>query len=108
MRALRPIPRRLLPDDAEVQLERFDGEYGEPIRLSGVRFERAQSSCDDAHRSADAGAGTLFVDAVNTSGAFEVPVGSRVDVRGRSYYVSRCECLEGFWGRAHHWELELS
>ncbi|HJB54383.1 MAG TPA: minor capsid protein, partial [Candidatus Olsenella avistercoris] len=75
--------------------------------ISHVRFERAQSVVANAHRSADAGAGTLFVDAVMSAGAFEIPAGSRVEVHGRSYVAAKVSRFEGFNGRVHHWEVEL-
>ena len=104
---LRPIPVRLLPNSCLVREPAADGGFGEPRAISRVRVERAQSVVADAHRSADAGAGTLFVDAVTSAGAFEIPVGSRVEVDGRSYVASRVARFEGFNGRVHHWEVEL-
>lgn len=85
-----------------------DGAYGDGRRVDHVRFERKQSFRGDGHCWADAGAGTLFMDAVNSPGAYEVPAGSRIEVNGRSYLVRRVSRLEGARGRAHHWELELS
>ena len=84
-----------------------DDGFGESHTISHVRFERAQSVVSDAHRSADAGAGTLFVDAVMSAGAFEIPAGSRVEVRGRSYVATKVSSFEAFNGRVHHWEVEL-
>lgn len=104
---LRPIPVRLLPNSCLVREPAADGGFGEPRAISRVRFERAQSVVADAHRSADAGAGTLFVDAVTSAGAFEIPVGSRVEVDGRSYVAAKVSRFEGFNGRVHHWEVEL-
>lgn len=104
---LRPIPARLLSDSCLVRESAVDGGFGEPRAISHVRFERAQSVVADAHRSADAGAGTLFVDAVMSAGAFEIPAGSRVEVHGRSYVAAKVSRFEGFNGRVHHWEVEL-
>ena len=107
MRMFRPIPRAALPDVMTVRLVLDDGSFGEPAVIAGVRFDEAQSVSGDEHRSADAGAGTVFVDAVNSAGAFEVPAGSRVAVRGHSYYVRKCHRCEDLFGRCHHWELEV-
>lgn len=104
---LRPIPARLLSDSCLVREPAVDGGFGEPRTISRVRFERAQSVVADAHRSADAGAGTLYVDAVTSTGAFEIPAGSRVEVHGRSYVAAKVSRFEGFNGRVHHWEVEL-
>lgn len=83
MRALRPIPLRLLADDAVVRVPDGDGGYAEGVAVSRVRFARAQSVVDDGHRGADAGAGKVYVDALNSGGAFEVPAGSRIDIGGQ-------------------------
>lgn len=107
MRMFRPIPRNALPDTMTVRLALPDGTFGEPQVIAGVRFSRTQSASDDAHRTADAGAGVVFVDAVNSKGSFEVPVGSRVGVKGHSYYVRECHPCEDLFGRVHHWELQV-
>jgi hypothetical protein len=83
------------------------GGYGDERCIGGVRFERRQSVVDDPHRSADAGAGTVFVDAVNSAGAFEVPAGSRIEIGGDSYFVAGCKPCMGFGNRVHHWELTV-
>lgn len=107
MRLFKPIPRSALPDAMAVRVPLPDGALGEPAVIAGVRFDRRQSVSDDAHRSADAGAGVVYVDAVNSSGAFEVAVGSRVVLRGHSYYVVECHPCEDLFGRVHHWELKV-
>lgn len=107
MRMFRPMPRAALPDTMSVRLQMADGSFGEPAVIAGVRFDMAQSVSGDAHRSADAGSGTVFVDATNSAGAFEVPAGSRVAVRGHSYLVRKCHRCEDLFGRCHHWELEV-
>lgn len=85
-----------------------DGTYGPSVLVRHVRFERAESAADDAHRSADGGAGRIFVDAVSSEGAFEVPAGSRVLVgAGPSVHVRRCRRCCAVRGHVHHWELEV-
>ena len=103
----RPIPRAALPDTMTVRAPLPDGTYDEPELICYVRFERTQKVSDDDHGSADAGGGTVFVDAVNSVGAFEVAVGSRVAVGGRSMHVAKVERLEDLFGRVHHWEIEV-
>lgn len=107
MRSVRPIPRGALPDTMTVRLQMADGSFGEPRIVAGVRFERTQRAVDDGHRSADAGGGTVFVDAVNSVGAFEVPAGSRVAVGGRSMLVAESHACCDLFGRVHHWELKV-
>ncbi len=105
MRSLRPIPVRLLAEDAVVRVADGNGGYAEGVAVSHVRFARTQSVLDEGHRSADAGAGKVYVDALNSVGAFEVPAGSRIDIDGNSYYVAECRRCEDFNGHLHHWEL---
>lgn len=90
-----------------VRVPLANGEFADPVLVVGVRFERTQSVMDDAHRSADAGAGTVFVDAVNSIGAFEVPAGSRVAVGGKPLFVRSVHRCEDLFVRVHHWELEV-
>ena len=107
MTRLRPIPKRLLPDTMLVRVPDGDGGYAEGVAVARVRFVRSQAAGDDAHRSADAGQGRVFVDAHNSIGAFEVPAGSRVVIGGHSYLVERCWVRCGWDGRVHHWELDV-
>ena len=105
MGSLKPIPARLLADDAVVRVPDGTGGYDEGVAISRVRFHKTQSVVDDGHRSADAGAGKVYIDALNSIGAFEVPAGSRIDICGHSYYVAECRRCEDFNGHVHHWEL---
>ncbi|MBR3312502.1 MAG: minor capsid protein [Atopobiaceae bacterium] len=105
MRALRPIPVRLLGEDAVVRVPDGAGGFAEGVAVSRVRFRRTQSVVDDVHRSGDAGAGKVYVDALNSVGTFEVPAGSRIDIGGHSYYVAELKLCEDFNGHVHHWEL---
>lgn len=105
MGVLSAIPRRFLPDSMLVRTPNSFGDLGDAVKVSHVRFARKQSVCSDGHRSADAGAGKVYVDAVNSAGAFEVPAGSRVEIGGHSYLVAECKRCEGFGGKVHHWEL---
>ena len=107
MGTLSAIPRRLLPDSMLVRVPDAFGGFSDAVEVSHVRFARKQSVVDDAHRSADGGAGKAYVDAVNSICAFEVPAGSRVEVGGHSYLVAECKRCEGFGGAVHHWELVL-
>ena len=104
---MRPIPRSALPDRMSVRTPAGAGALSEPRLVCNVRFERTQRACDDAHRCADAGCGTVFVDAVNSIGAFEVPAGSRVTIGGHSLYVVECQTCGDLFGRIHHWELKV-
>ena len=105
MRALRPIPARLLADTAVVRVTDGAGGFEDGLTISGVRFTRTQGVVGDDHRSADAGSGKVYVDALNSAAAFEVPAGPRIEIDGHSYYVIECKRCEDFNGHVHHWEL---
>ena len=105
MGSLRPIPLRLLAENAVVRVPDGAGGFAEGILVSNVRFQLTQSVVDDDHRSADAGSGKVYIDALNSGGAFEVPAGSRIDIGRHSYYVAECKRCEDFNGHVHHWEL---
>lgn len=100
------IPARLLPDSMSVRVP--DGEgFADAVEVSRVRFVRTQATSGDAHRSADAGSGRVYIDAVNSPGGFLVPVGSRVEIGGVAYTVWKSRACEGFGGRVHHWEVDV-
>ena len=107
MRSLRPIPVRLLAEDAVVRVPDGAGGFAEGVAVSHVRFARTQSVVEDGHCSADAGNGKVYVDALNSDGAFEVPAGSRIDIGDHSYLVVECRRCEDFNGHVHHWELTV-
>ena len=105
-RYIRPIPKRLLPDEMLVYPPDGDGQVR---RIRHVRLEWEQSACADAHRAADGGGGLIFVDAVNSEGAFEVEAGSRVLVgSGPSMFVRKCRRCCVVRGQVHHWELVVA
>jgi 6,7-dimethyl-8-ribityllumazine synthase len=84
------------------------GGFGEARSIRHVRAEITEAMCDDAHRSS-ALSGRVFVDAVNSQGAFEVPAGSRVLVGSLPHMIVRsCKRCAVIRGRVHHWELEVS
>ena len=86
-----------------------DGTYGPSVLVRHVRGGMAVEDGEIfAHRSADGGAGRIFVDATSSEGAFEVPAGSRVLVgAGPSVHVLRCRRCCVVRGHVHHWELEV-
>ena len=107
MFGLRPIPLRLLPDRMLVRTTDGRGGYNEPVPVCHVRFDRAEGVVAEEHRDADAGHGVVFVDYVNSVGAFEVPAGSRVEIDGQSLYVTEVKRFRTVYGRIHHWELSV-
>lgn len=108
MRYLRPIPRRLLPDDMLVFPSDGAGGFSDCRMVRHVRFVRADEMIDgDPHRDS-AVAGRVYVDAVNSKGAFEVPAGSKVLVNSEPRMMVRsCKRCCVVRGQVHHWELEV-
>ena len=108
MRYLRPIPRRLLPDDMLVWVPDPEGGFERARLVRHVRFEYEQSVVDEPHRCSDAGHGRVLVDSANSDGAFEVPAGSRVLIgAGPAVFVKSCKRCCVLRGQVHHWELEV-
>ncbi len=107
MLAIRPIPRNLLPDSMLVYEPTDDGGYAEPKTVKHVRFERKHEASSDAHRS-DCVGGKVFMDAVASAGAYEVPAGSKVEIDGVKLLVKSCSRFAEANGRVHHWELVVA
>lgn len=106
----RAIDRSLLPADMSVRVPE-DGEYGgcysEPVQIGHVRFEAASAIRPDQYTFSAGSKGLVFVDAVNSDGAFEIPVGSLVAIGGEEMAVVAVNRYETFFGRVHHWEIEV-
>lgn len=106
-RYLRPIPKRLLPDDMLVWPAVGDGTFGRAVLVENVRFEMVDEVVDEAHRS-ERVVGKVFVDAVNSKGAFEIPAGSKVLIGSLpSMLVRSCKRCRVIRSQIHHWELEV-
>lgn len=107
MRYLRPIPRRLLPDDMLVYPSDGQGGYAGARMVRHVRYEHENAVVDDPHRGTATG-GKVSVDAVNSTGAFEVPAGSRVLIGALpGMQVRSCKRCCVVRGQVYHWELEV-
>ena len=99
-----PIPKRLLPSRAEVRVpEEVDGRQGfsDKRLLLGVRYEQRASVRATDYQLQDATTGLLFIDAVNTAGAMELPAGAT------ECCVASCTRYVDERGHVHHWEVEL-
>lgn len=106
------IPPALLPSTAEVRVP-VDGEWGGALSdgartITGVRFERTSSIESGDCVSSDSPQGTLYIDAANSAGAFEVPEGSEVVVDGGNPMTAvSVRACTAFGPGVHHWEVEL-
>ena len=109
---LRPIPKSLMPSTAAVRVP-MDGEGGgenaeEPQMIERVRYESASAAKRSSYVFADGSTGVVYIDAANSIGAFEVPVGSLVSIDGApEVCVVKCAPFADYAGHVHHWEVEV-
>ena len=111
MPLLKPIPPALLPHSMTVAVPdpdaAYGGEYLDPVEVAGVRYEGATGLETNGYRLAEGAAGRVWMDAENTDGAFDVPVGSKVSLLGHEFACASCRAYEGPSGKVHHWEMDL-
>lgn len=110
---MRPIPPSLLPDSMDVRVpldSDLGGEFSEETaRIEGVRFEDSAAMARRPYVLTDGSRGLVYVDAANSAGAFEVPVGSLVSVSGGGWMTAvKVVACRGFFGAVHHWEIEVA
>jgi hypothetical protein len=107
------LPASTLSSNALVKVPKVDAEFGgefdEPVNIRRVRLDGVDSIRSTPYALAEDTTGLLFVDAVISVGAFEVPAGSKVSLDGGATWssVNACHRFETFGGRTHHWELEV-
>lgn len=111
---LRPIPKKLLPDTATVRVcnpdqDAYDGRgsFSDPVTIKGVRWEAREMVKASQHVFTDGSTGLMFVDRINSAGAFEIPAGSLVTVNGQEKFVVQTFPVKEMNGVVHHWEVEL-
>lgn len=113
MVGVNPIPIGLLPHAVSVRVpvdSLRGGEFSdEPVMISNVRFVRACELNPNNYTMADGSKGLLFIDRINSAGAFEIPVGSLIKLpnyeEACAVQVTPCEV---FLGCTHHWEVEVA
>ena len=113
---MRAIPPSLLPSTMVWRApstgpDAMDGEYGEAVTVTSVRFEesrpRSTGGYSSEYQRYDGPAGKVFVDAANSVGEVP-PVGALASIDGgpemsvKSVTVYRC------FGGVHHYEIEVS
>lgn len=109
---MRRIPLRELPDSMAVRVPdpdaAYGGEYLPTVQIEHVRFERKEALNLRAYALADGAQGRIWIDAVNSQGAFEVPKGSKIDVAGKAENMQAVVCIPyEIAGRVHHWEVDV-
>lgn len=107
---LTPIPRLVLSESVKVRVPVPD-DYGlawseEAQELNHVRIETSQALVNKGFVLTDGCTAVMYVDAINSQGLKEIPVGSLVLV-GEDWrsVISVTPCEVG--SRVHHWEVEL-
>ena len=105
-----PIPVEHMPDTMTVEAPdtsaSYGGKYLEPVTVEHVRYERAEALNPSAIKLADGASGRIWVDAVNSAGAFRIPSGSKIKLNGDTLHVVSCVELRPF-GAVHHWEVDV-
>lgn len=106
------IPLSELRDDLEVRLPdpkaQYGGEYLDPVTIEHVRFERKEALNPNVYKLADGAQGRIWIDAVHSVGAFEVPKGAKVSVPGKTDSMQVIVCAPyDVRGRIHHWEADV-
>lgn len=110
---MRRIPLTLLPETATVKLPdasaAYGGAFANPFEVEHVRFDSTASIRRTDYQLQDTTTGLLFIDAVNSDGAVEIPAGAKVSLDGGTTWssVNACHRYEDFDGHVHHWEVEL-
>lgn len=104
------IPKSLLPDTAEVHAPDpdalYDGVFLPPHTIGHVRFERVEALNPTQYSLADGAKGRIWVDAVNSDGAFEIIKGSKVVVDGETMQALSVATYKT-GAKVHHWEVDV-
>lgn len=106
-----PIPRSLLPHSMAVRpcKETDDGrKIGDEREIGHVRYVKAEVLSQRRHVLLEGSKGIVYVDRVNSDGAFAVPVYSEAFIGGERLTVVKATPYEEFDGTLHHWELEVA
>ncbi len=94
----------------EVRVPDTESDYGgaflDPVTITRVRFERKEALNPSVYKLADGSQGRIWIDAVNSEGAFEVPKGAKVQIGNASMQVIACETYK-VAGSVHHWEADV-
>lgn len=111
MKHTQPIPLCVLPHTMTVwepdSSSDYDGKYLAPTTVESVRFEYKEALNPKQYQLAENAKGRIWVDAVNSEGAYAISRGAKVKVNSEEMKVLTCAPYETFNGRLHHWELDV-
>ena len=107
---LTPIPQSILSESVSVRVP-VEDDYGtawdtEEQALSHVRIEKAESLLSKGYVLSDGCKAVMYIDAVNSKGLREVPVGSLVSF-GDEWLAASAVTPYEVGGTVHHWEVTL-
>lgn len=106
-----PIPKRLMPSTMSVSApdtkSTYGGRYLPPTTVGNVRFERKEALNPRIYQLSDGACGRIWVDAINSQGAFEIPRGSLITIGNREMVAVVCVACETYCGKVHHWEIDV-
>lgn len=105
------VPPYLLPDSVTVRVP-VEGERGgcfaDPVGIERVRYIDRCEVRRGAYVFEEGSYGLVIIDALNSRGAFAVPVGSLISINGaEESAVVRCVPHKTRRARIHHWEVEV-
>jgi len=108
---MRPIPLSLLPDTAIVEEPDNEADsanaYLSPVTILHVRLDDDVTAIDKAWANDEEVTGVLFIDAVNSAGAFCPSNRSRVTVGDVTGFVRSSKTRRAFGPGVHHWEVAI-
>lgn len=113
---MKPIPRSLMASSMTVA-EPVTGDWGgtyatatkdKPLPvISPVRYEAAAALQRSGYVLSEGTTGLVWVDAVNSDGAYEVPEGSLLTIDGKDKVAVKVSRYCDFGNHIHHWEIEV-
>lgn len=104
---LRPIPRCALTSEMKVRIPSDSGGFKEPVSVSHVRYMDVRALDIGSYEIDDDSNGIVYMDAVNSEGSFDIPVGSLVSIDGSEERSVVKITREIGFGKVHHWKLEV-
>ena len=105
------IPKTLLPDTIKVRVpaeSKYGGGYARAKTITNCRLDAKNAVMrGSSYVWVDGTTGLLFIDARNSEGAFEIPVGSLISVNGKPEVSAvQVDCYRPY-DEVHHWEIQV-
>lgn len=108
---LKPIPKRLLPNNVSYKpyIETGEGSsYGTAVPLYNVKVEEKKQLYTTQDGAEVIGNAMLFYDFVNSKGLTSEPINeSIITFNNKTYHIIDTETLRGNSSQPHHYEILL-